>query len=153
MPLCDTKYQGTLEYDTASVMDFPLGLFGFESENKFLPLEPPGAAPIVLLQSIATPQLCFITLPVLVVDPGYRLAISPEDLQTLGRPAGRQPRIGEDVLCLALITIKPGRPTTANLLAPLIVDLKTMRAVQAISTDASYSHQQAFLPAEEEVAC
>lgn len=153
MPLCDTKYQGTLEYSEESVIGFPLGLFGFETEKKFLALEPPGAAPVVLLQSASTPQLCFITLPVLVVDPHYRLAISAEDFEELGLPPGRQPRIGEEVLCLVLITIKPGRPTTANLLAPLVVNLKTMRAVQAISMDGPYSHQQAFLAPEEQAAC
>lgn len=153
MPSCETKYHGLLEYDEASAIEFPLGLFGFEAERKFLPLELPDAAPVVLLQSISTSQLCFITLPVLVVDPGYRLSVSPEDLEALGLPAGEQPRIGEDVLCLALITIKPGRPTTANLLAPLVVNLKTMHAVQAISMDASYSHQQAFLAPEEPAAC
>ncbi len=154
MPACQTKYHGILEYGEDAVIAFPQGLFGFESETGFLPLEPPGARSIVLLQSLITPDLCFISLPVLVVDPHYTPSISPEDLEALELPADRQPRIGEEILCLALITIKQGRPTTANLLAPVIVNLKTRRAVQAISLDPSHSHQQALAaPAEQEPVC
>ncbi|MCL4402580.1 MAG: flagellar assembly protein FliW [Acidobacteria bacterium] len=153
MPWCETKYLGNVEYEDTSVVEFPLGLFGFESEKRFLLLEPPGAKPIVLLQSVTTSQLCFIALPILVVDRAYRPALSPEDLAVLGMPVEIQPRIGDNVFCLALITIKKGRPTTANLLAPLVINLRTLRAVQSISTDSSYSHQQVFLLPEEEPAC
>jgi flagellar assembly factor FliW len=87
------------------------------------------------------------------VDREYQLALSPEDLELLEFPATVQPRIGDDVLCLALVTIQEGRPTTANLLAPVVVNLRNYRSVQAISTRLGYSHQHPFLETAEEALC
>lgn len=153
MPECETKYYGRLAYEEDSVFEFPTGLIGFENETRFLPVEPAGASPIVLLQSLATPLLCFVALPVLVVDPAYRIAALPEDLRAAGLPPGVEPVIGTDVLCLVLITIQEHQATTANLLAPLLVNLKTRQGVQAISTDPAHTHQHPFLEPAEAVTC
>jgi len=56
--------------------------------------------------------------------------------------------IGSDVLCLAIITTGDGQPPTANLLAPIVMNLRTNVAVQAIQTETGYSHQQ-LLPTED----
>jgi len=134
-----------MEYSEDAVIAF---------SRRFLPIEIPEIRPLVFLQSLFTPNLCFLSLPVLVVDPGYRLAMSPEDVEAIGLPAERAPRIGEDVLCLTLLTVQEKQPTTANLLAPVVVSLRDRRAVQAISADPAYSHRHIFLePCEEEAVC
>lgn len=153
MPLCLTKYHGEFEYSDAAVFEFPHGLFGFEHERRFLPIEIPAARPIVFLQSLTTQELCFVALPVFVVDREYRLSLSMEDRAELGLPSNRPAVIGEDVLCLALITIQPQRPTTANLMAPIVVSLASRRAVQALSTEYEYSHQHTFLQPAEDAVC
>jgi flagellar assembly factor FliW len=91
--------------------------------------------------------LCFITLPVLVVDPQYRLEVSGEDLGQIGLAPGKQPRIGTDVLCLTVISIRESGPT-ANLLAPIIVNLRNLKAVQAVAPESEYSLQHVLLPEE-----
>ena len=48
-----------------------------------------------------------------------------------GFPLTRQPRIGEDVLCLTVLSIRETGPT-ANLLAPMVVNLHNRKAVQAM---------------------
>lgn len=151
MPSCLTKYQGEIEYAEEAVLRFASGPFGFEAETRFLLLEVPSAHPIAFLQSLSTPELCFISLPVFVVDPNYRLVLTPEDRAALDLPAGRQPRVGEDVLCLVLVTVWQDRPTTANLMAPVVVNLRTHKAIQAIVAEGSYSHQHAFLQPEDAV--
>lgn len=146
MPECQTKFHDRLVYQEDAVFHFPRGLPGFEEETRFLPIEQPFARPILFLQSLRQPELCFITLPVRVADPGYRLAVPSEDLEMLDLPVNRQPEIGSDVLCLTILTIRENEPTTANLLAPVVVHLGTRRAVQAIAADATYSHQYPLLP-------
>ncbi len=145
MPQCVTKYHGNIEYQDEQVFQFPQGLPGFAGQRRFVPVEHPSTRPILFLQSLDTPELCFITLPVLVVNPAYRLAVSEEDLALLQLPTVRQPAIGTDVLCLAILTIQPHCATTANLLAPVVVNLRNRIAVQAVATDTSYSHQYPFL--------
>jgi flagellar assembly factor FliW len=151
MPSCLTRHHGEIEYDDGALIRFAEGLPGFEDEREFLPIEVPSARPIVFLQSVHSRDLCFVTLPVFTIDPGYELLLSPESLRALGLPEARQPRIGEDVLCLAIVTIQEDGPTTANLMAPVVMCLRTHRAVQAIRDDDAYSHRHVFL--EQAVVC
>lgn len=146
-----TSNFGTVSYESGAVLDFPRGLPAFEGHHRFLALQYPHAHPLVFLQSLEDPALCFITLPVLAVDSAYRLQVSEEDLLLLGLPAGDQPRIGEEVLCLAIVSIQEGGPTV-NLLAPIVVNLKSLQGLQAIAPESSYSHQRALI-AEESPVC
>jgi flagellar assembly factor FliW len=150
---CQTKYHGEMDCEDQSVLNFPRGLFGFESETRFLPIEQPALRPLVFLQSLSTAGLCFICLPVLVVDRKYSLLLQPEDFEAVGLPSDRQPVIGIDVLCLAIVRIQPGGPTTANLLAPVVVNLRNSKAVQALSLNPNYSHQAPLPASSEESLC
>src|SRR5439155_26881781 len=99
------------------VVRFPSGLPAFEEESGFLLIEPPERAPLAFLQSIRQPGLCFLALPVLVIDPHYALEITAEDLDVLKLDTRRQPRIGVEVDCFAIVAVTEGGPATANLLA------------------------------------
>jgi flagellar assembly factor FliW len=141
MPALITKYFGSVEYREDDVVQFPLGLASFEDESQFLVMEPPASAPLVFLQSLRLPSLCFLALPMQGVDPDYRLNITREDLEDLGLQTDRQPRVGEEIRCLAVIVVAENGPISANLLAPLIINPAKRRGVQAIRFDSIYSHQ------------
>ena len=153
MPQCLTKYHGEMEYDEQAVLHFAHGLFAFETETRFLSIERPDIRPLVFLQSLSTPDLCFISVPVFVVDQGYSLALKPEELAAVGLPADRQPVIGDDVLCLAIVSIQHGGPTTANLLAPVVVNRRNSEAIQALGVNQKYSHQTPLPEPAEEPVC
>lgn len=149
----ETKYFGSMPFDEAVCFEFPWGLPAFEEERCFLPLEVPANKPLLFLQSPNTSSLCFVAVPVLVADPEYKLAMSAEDLEALELTPGRQPQIGSEVLVLALLSMREGVPATANLLAPVVINLATRRALQAIRMDARYSHEQPLAPRTEECSC
>jgi flagellar assembly factor FliW len=151
MPETETTNFGTISFAPESVFEFPNGLPGFEERRKFLPVQNPQTAPILFLQSLEEPSLCFTTLPVWVVDPQYRLRILEQDLEVLNFPADHQPRIGDDILCLTMLSIRK-TGTTANLLAPVVVNLKNYKAVQAVTSESGYTHQHLLFP-QEVVAC
>lgn len=153
MPQLATKYFGAIDYRQDAVLEFPNGMPGFEDEHRFLPLELPPSAPLVFLQSLDRPELRFITLPVLSVDPGYQLQISTEDLLALGLPEEHQPDLRAEVLCLVIIRVSEDRTPTVNLLAPIVINLATRRAVQSIRTDSEYSHQHPLIPVPKEESC
>lgn len=142
-----TKNFGELPAEPAVQFEFPGGLPGFEARRRFVPLHFEQSDPLIFLQSLEDPDLCFLTVPVLAVDTRYRLAVEPEDLESIGLPSDHQPRIGKDVLCLAVLSIYP-QGATANLLAPVIVNLKNGKAVQAVRTDSRYSHQHPMVGEE-----
>ena len=141
MPVLLTKYFGHVEYREDDVLQFQAGLPGFEAQSQFLVIEPPADAPLTYLQSVRLPGLCFLALPMQTVDPGYQLAIAQEDLELLGLQTGRQPRMGEEVRCLAVIVVAESGQISANLLAPVVINPVNRRGVQAVRMDTLYSHQ------------
>jgi flagellar assembly factor FliW len=139
---CETRYFGPVEYDEKSVMVFPDGIPAFEQEKRFLAMRQPLSEPLVFLQSVVNPNVCFATLSAPAACPGYQLSMSPEDLAALDLQKGRQPAIGRDVLCLTIVSLTENSPPTINLLAPIVINLHTLRGRQAIQTDSPYSHRE-----------
>ena len=153
MATIETKYFGSMPFEREACFEFPWGLPAFEEERQFLPLQTAAHGPLLFLQSTGTPSLCFIALPVLVVDPEYKLSVSADDLEALGLRPSRQPWIGSEVLVLALLSIHEQAPPTANLLAPVVVNLADRRALQAIRCDRVYSHEQPLTFEQVESSC
>ena len=147
MPSFDTQNFGRISYDTAATLEFPVGLPGFEQRRLFLALSFPDSKPLIFLQNLEDGGLCFPTMPVLAVDPQYRLEIGPEDRACIGFTPGEAVRIGQEVLCLAILSLREEGPT-ANLLAPVVVNLVSRQAVQAVAPNSHYSHQHVLVPDE-----
>jgi flagellar assembly factor FliW len=145
MPQIPTCQFGLFDYDPAAVVEFPTGLPGFETERRFVLIERPALAPVLFLQSLTSPGVCFPAAPVHSIDPQYELAVTPEDLALLGvDPA-------QPVLALAILSAPENAPLTANLLAPVVIDPQSRRAVQSVRIDRRYSHRQEL--ASREAAC
>jgi flagellar assembly factor FliW len=147
MPVFETRNFGPISYEPGDALKFPRGLPAFENCRQFLALTLPQSEPLVFLQSLEDGGLCFITVPVLVVDRDYRLRMAPEDLELIGLPSGAALRIGQQVLCLAVLSMREEGPT-ANLLAPIVVNMHDRRAVQAVAPESVYSHQHPLMPKE-----
>jgi flagellar assembly factor FliW len=116
MPSFQTQNFGLVSYDAAAPVEFPAGLPGFEARRRFLALSFPDSQPLIFLQSLEDAGLCFLTLPALVADPQYRVEISQEDRACIGFTPTQPVRIGQEVLCLAILSLREEGPT-ANLLA------------------------------------
>ena len=147
MPVTETKNFGKISFEPESELEFPSGLPGFEDRKRFVAVAIAESEPLVYLQSLDDPDLCFITMPILAVDPVYQLQVGGEDLDQLGLTRACQPRIGKDVLCLTVVSVQETGPT-ANLLAPIVVNLVNRRAVQVIAAESGYSHRHELMPQE-----
>ena len=95
-----------------------------------LAVEVPAQRPLVYLQSVEKPEVCFVSLPVRIIRPDFQVALSEEDRATLHIADDSTVRIGEDILCLALLFPSNGA-LEANLGAPLVVNLHNLRCVQS----------------------
>src|SRR5215831_6941511 len=84
MPVMETKNFGKISFEPDSELEFPGGLPGFDSCRRFVAVRFVKSDPLVYLQSLEDPGLCFITMPILAVDPRYRLKISADDIEQLG---------------------------------------------------------------------
>ena len=135
MPTIETRAFGAFTPPKESLFAFPDGLPGFPEEKLFLLIEDARSKPIVFLQSARTPAICFITLPASAVQKDY------------------QPFLGEgwdgtsETLCLVIITVAEGEDPTANLLAPIVIDIKKQRGAQVIQPDTEFSHRHPLFAA------
>jgi flagellar assembly factor FliW len=136
MSFVETRYFGPIPFTEDSLIRTPQGIPGFASETGFLLVQLPGQYPLVYLQSIQSPDLCFPALPVRVADAAYELEISDEDSGVLG--TSNRPAIGRDVLCLALLAAEENDSATANLMAPLVVSLPSRIGVQCLNSAGNY---------------
>ena len=148
MPVSQTKFHGAIQYEPHQVLQVPEGLFGFPEETEFLLLELPSSRPLVFIQSIRCQNLCFLGLPAQIVDPAYKLSLRLHDLLAFGYTKGVPPVMGKDVLCLAILTAGERHVATANLAAPLVVDIRAHRGIQVIVSD---SYPTRYLLSQNEV--
>jgi flagellar assembly factor FliW len=148
MPRILTKFFGECDCEPTALFSFPAGLPGFEDQTSFFFLTIPDSEPLLFVQSATMRDLCFILLPVLVVDPQYRLELTREELLELEFSHTEEPVIGTDVLCAAIVSSGDGEAPTVNLMAPIVVNLNAKSGIQAIHGESGYSHRHP-LPLEE----
>lgn len=129
---------GDIESSPDCEMTFPFGIPGFEEMRRVIPVEIPAQRPLVYLLHAERPEVCFLALPVLVIDPHFKLAITEDECAAIGLPAPQgaagEPKIGEDVLCLALL-IPAEKSVRANLGSPLVINLRNLRGMQCCPPD------------------
>lgn len=130
----DTKYFGPVEYEHEDLLTFPNGLFGFESEHRFLPLPFAGSnGSLLCLQSVSTPALAFVVMDPFSLCPDYSPVLSPDELQLLG--AEESGELGYYVLC---VVKEPVSESTVNLRCPIVIHPKDRTAAQVIPEGTPY---------------
>ena len=141
MPSVETKYFGALPYTDESLFDFPQGLPAFEDQKGFVLIESAGesAAGVPAKRGARQPLFCCASRP----GGGQKPPIG-DCAGGSGRPGvgyRRQPVLGGDVMVLALVSLHGEFLATANLMAPIVLNVKTRRGLQAIRRDTRYSHE------------
>jgi len=119
--------------DTRQIITFETGLIGLPHLKVFALIEDEESLPIRLLQCLSVPDFVFVVINPFTVYPNYDIEISDEDANLLGV------KTAADVLVLSIITIPDDlRFVTANMLSPLIVNMRTKRAKQILLSDTDY---------------
>ncbi len=116
---------GSFEISRASIVEIPQGLVGFPQLRHYVVLEHRPGSPFKWLLAIDDPELAFA-----VANPCELVAGYEPPLETAARLLETDP---SDIALLVIVTI-PRDPTlmTVNLMAPVVVDLRTRRARQIV---------------------
>ena len=115
-----------------AVIEFADGLPGFETCHQFVLISGPALDPFTIVQGVGSAGPSFAAIDPLRVTGGYRADLQASDRARLGVDAG------EDLLWLALICPRPGLEPTVNLRAPLVINPRTLRGIQLISSESTY---------------
>ena len=126
---------GKRNVDPTKIIEFPRGLVGFEGEHRFVLLQIKPDAPLLVLQSIQTPQL-----GLLVTDPKFFLKDYVPQINEAERTLLQIKNLN-DVAVLVTVTIPQGEPdkATLNLTGPIVINHHSCVGVQVPQNDISGS--------------
>ncbi len=146
MMTIQTSRFGEIDVPEETLLTFPSGLVGFPTIQQFVVLDVAEDCHYQWLQAIKEPDLALVIIDVHLIDPEFHAQVSDEGLVELGITEN------DPVLILAVVTIPSGEPeqATANLRAPLVVNLGTRKGKQVILHE-SIPLQFPLMPEEETV--
>ena len=137
-----TSRFGEIEVDENKIVYFKDGIPAFEEEHEFIILPYDEESPYYFMQSLNKPDLAFLLTIPEIFFPEYSAEIDDETVEEL--------KIGdaEKVLVYALITIPNGsvRYMTANLLAPIVINIENMQAKQIVMDKSNYTTKHRLFP-------
>jgi flagellar assembly factor FliW len=127
MEIKTTRF-GNIEIEESKIIFFKKSVLGFPNDNRFILIPHKEGSYFFWLQSIDTPALAFPALSPAVFASDYGFTVDDETQNTL------EIHKSEDVEILVIITIPPENPknATANLLAPVIINIKNNFAAQLV---------------------
>lgn len=126
---------GTLEVEPSKVIEFPRGLPGFEECRRFTLFHPEGEDPkYFILQSLDEPAVAFHLADPALFGFSYEISLSDEEIATIALTDPAQ-------MAVAVILTKPedGGPLSANLNAPLVLNLAARRGLQHVFAALKYA--------------
>jgi flagellar assembly factor FliW len=127
-----TPYQGELlrNVDQNSVFIFPDGVPAFEDAHQFSIITTDDIKPFLYLKSLDIEELGFVCIDPFIICKDFLVKIAAVDLARLGL---KDPK---DALVLSFVTVRENpRDNTANLLAPVIINLQNRTGKQIILED------------------
>ena len=124
----DSPRFGSLEVEPSRVIEFPVGMAGFEDCTRYSLFHPAEDAPrYFILQSLDDPSVAFH-----IADPAdfgfnFDIELSDEEIALL------QMRDSADLAVMVILTKGDARsPLRANLYAPLVINLVSRRGLQHV---------------------
>lgn len=125
---------GELSVTPDSIIEFPVGVIGFPRARRFVMLD--YKPPFSWLHSIEDPNLAFVVVDgfEFAANYGYKPPIGDRDCDL---------QEGDEYAILVVVTVRPDpRETTANLKAPLYVNIRNRKGVQVIFDNPNLSTRQ-----------
>jgi flagellar assembly factor FliW len=124
-----TKPYGEIEIEERQRIDFPRGLFGFESLRDFALLDST-QQPFYWLQSLERVDVAFVLIEPTFFRPDYTPDVEPSELEEIDITDSA------DALVFSIVTIpEQASSMTANLQGPLILNRRLHKGRQFISTN------------------
>ncbi|MGM0829950.1 MAG: flagellar assembly protein FliW [Bacillota bacterium] len=129
----DTKYHGVIEVKSEDVLTFEHGIPGFGEEKQFVLLPLPENEWFYILQSVKTPRLGFVVTDPFLFFKDYDFVLDQASVDILEHPAEKEVQV------LSILTVRETlHESTANLQAPIIINLANRKGKQVILTNTDY---------------
>ncbi|MBQ9904018.1 MAG: flagellar assembly protein FliW [Synergistaceae bacterium] len=139
----ETTRFGSVSYSEDDVLFFPRGIPAFETKHEWI-LAGSDDSAVKWLQSLDDGDLALPVTSPDAVQPDYNARIPEDELKLIGsvNPS--------DLALLIVVSIPESAPwnMTANLRAPILINLKSHKAVQVIALNEEYPIRHIVFPDE-----
>lgn len=124
---------GTIVYEEDEIITFEKGVPGFQDLKNFVIKEVGEDSPFSILQSIEDKEIGFILISPFLVNDKYEINLSKEIINNL------KIKSPDEVLLYSIVTLSSNmKEITANLKAPIIINLNIKKAEQYIIDKDTY---------------
>lgn len=112
------------------VFKFESGLPAFEECREFIFVMDKNLEPFLIMQSLNREDLSFVCIDPFIITEDYTVKVNENMMETL------EIEDRNDILILAVVTVHEDMTlTTANLMGPIVLNIKNNRAMQVILDD------------------
>jgi flagellar assembly factor FliW len=134
---------GVIEVEDDKVITFESGLPGFPDCTQFIVMDHDRETPLKWLQCVERPEVAFLIVEPEQVLASYEVEV-PESV--LGLLQLEDPERADDIAVFVILNVEE-KMLTANLRAPVVVNVQARRAYQLILDDPNIPLQQEISPA------
>jgi len=127
----ETRF-GRFAVGARDVIEFPLGMPGFEQCRHFVLVQGPDIAPFQVLHAVDGPGASFLVIDPRLTLPQYRSVLSQTDVMRLGATESSV------LLWLAIVTLDQDERAYVNLRAPIVVNPERMLGYQVMPHNSLY---------------
>jgi flagellar assembly factor FliW len=133
--ILQSKYFGRIEFAEEKIITFEHGIIAFEGMKRFFIIDNEDENnPLWWLQSVDDPEILFVVINPFTFKPDYDFELLPQDAEEL------EIEKPEDVVVLAIVVVPEDiKQMTANLLAPVIINIRQRKGKQVVLQDKRYS--------------
>ncbi len=125
---------GQLGVGEDEIIQIPQGILGFPEYKKFCLIDPGDDTLILWLQSLENPEIAFPLLEPKIFKPDYSVKLSAAELREL-----KLENVNQSAVFGILTIPEDVSRMTANLKAPLVINLKSQVAKQVVLQENEYN--------------
>ena len=145
MKIQTTRF-GEVEIADEKILHFPEGIIGFHSLKRFALLGKQSRL-VMWLKAVDNPRIAFIVINPFLFEPDYNPRLTQEDLDFL------KVHDSSDLHIFAIVVVpEDPQKMTANLLGPIVINIKEKIGKQVILLDGGYSVKHPIVKQAEKVA-
>ena len=132
----NTKYLGKVNISQSSIIAFPNGLLGLKDSKSFVIINMEDMPHFKFLQDIENENISFLVINPWEFFPDYDIELSDDKLENINiNPKGEN-----QMEIYAIVSLsKEFKKSTANLLAPVVINLKENKGKQFVLNNSPYT--------------
>ena len=141
MPEIESRILGKIEVTDNSLYHLNGSILAFEDYDEFYLVNMDGEGTYKILQSKDDKNICFILIDPFLVFKDYQPDIHDEDIKSLSIESE------SDIYLLTIVTVPKGdlKSMTANLIAPIVFNIKNHKAKQCTALGDKYTTKHFIL--------